>query len=296
MHIHSDTSFIRIVPMKKFLLPSIAFAFFLLAPTTHAGDCSLRSQVDWHATISAATNVRVDCDDHNGPVGESVGVVPAGEVVKILEVDRNREYFIVETSKGVGFVYKSFLKDINEFPIPGTESSIFPDLSTLHPYYDEIADVKARGIVSGNSNGEIKADDPINRVELAKILVEATTLAFVIESAELNEKLFSDIQAGSWYEKYLQIAHDKGIMTGDSREGTGPTTVRPGDFAIGAEVAKMVAVAFDLNVRAAGKTEEWYVPYMQLLEQMGALPFSEAGHQVTRAEMMFMVSRVLATQ
>jgi hypothetical protein len=281
--------------MKKTLTLTTLALSLLFAPISYAGDCSNRTNVDWHATVSSATNVRIECDDHKGPVGTSVGVVPAGEVIRIVEVDRNREYFVVETSKGKGFIYKSFLKDINEFAMAVPEPSIFQDLDKAHQYYDQIADVKARGIVSG-SNGMIKADDPINRVELAKILVEATMDASAIENAVLADSVFSDIQAGSWYLRYLKLANDKGIMTGDKRSGTGPKTVRPGDSANGAEVAKMIAIAFDLEVRSAGPGEDWYVPYMQMLEQMGALPYSNANHQVTRAEMMFMISRVLSAQ
>ncbi len=279
--------------MKKLLLLSVLALSLLQIPQALAGDCSNRSNVDWHATVSSATNVRIECDDHKGPVGTSVGVVPAGEVIRIVEVDRNKEYFVVETSKGKGFIYKSFLKDIKEFAMAVPEPSIFQDLDKGHRYYDEIADVKARGIVSG-SNGMIKADDPINRVELAKILVEATMESSAITSASLDDGTYSDIQPGSWYLPYLKLANDKGIMTGDKRSDSGPKTVRPGDSANGAEVAKMIAIAFDLDIRAAGAGEEWYVPYMQMLEMMGALPYSDAGHQVTRAEMMHVISRVLS--
>jgi hypothetical protein len=281
--------------MKKTLILSALALSLLLTPQTYAGDCSNRSNVNWHATVSSATNVRIECDDHKGPVGTSVGVVPAGEVIRIVEVDRNREYFIVETSKGKGFIYKSFLKDINEFAMVVPEPSVFQDLDKAHKYYDEIADVKSRGIVSG-SNGMIKAEDPINRVELAKILVEATMEALDITSAVLADGVFSDIEKGSWYVKYLKLARDKGIMTGDKREGTGPRSVRPGDGANGAEVAKMIAIAFDLEIRSAGPGEDWYVPHMQMLEQMGALPYSDPNHRVTRAEMMYMISRVLKAQ
>lgn len=281
--------------MKKTLIISVLTMAFsiLFSSSAHAGDCSNRSNVDWHATVSSATNVRIECDDHKGPVGTSVGVVPAGEVIRIVEVDRNREYFVVETSKGKGFIYKSFLKDINEFALAVPEPSIFQDLDKAHQYYDEIADVKERGIVSG-SDGLIKADDPINRVELAKILVEATMEADAISSASLADGVYSDIQPGAWYLPYLKLANDKGIMTGDKRSGTGPKTVRPGDSANGAEVAKMIAIAFDLEIRSPGEGEEWYTPYMQMLEQMGALPYSDAKHQVTRGEMMYMISRVLS--
>lgn len=283
--------------MKKLLFLLLGFLIVSVSSPAQAGDCSTRSSVNWHATVSSATHVRVDCDDHKGPVGDSVGVVPAGEVIRILEVDRNQEYFIVQTSKGKGFIYKTFLKDIVQSPLPGTEqfvNSIFTDLPTDHQYYSQIADVKSRGIVGG-SNGMIKADDPINRVELAKILVEATAEDSVISKASLSDSTYSDIELKAWYLPYLKVAKDRGIMTGDkSSSGFGPTTVRPGDSANGGEVAKMIAVAFDLQVRASKDGERWYKPYLEALRELNALPYTKGDHQVTRAEMMFMVSMVLS--
>ena len=62
-------------------------------------------------------------------------------------------------------------------------------------------------------------------------------------------------------------------MTGDA----GKSTVRPADGANGAEVAKMIAVAFRLDVPSAeGKI--WYEPYMQILKDMGALPYEKPYH------------------
>jgi len=134
--------------MKKILITTIVLALvFSLIPTSNAGDCKTRDQVNWHATITTAVNVRIDCDDHAGPVGDVVGVVPGGEVVRILEVDRFKENYIIESSVGTGFVFSSFLKDINKWPLPGAEvyeDSVFPDLDLDHMYYFEIADLKTR--------------------------------------------------------------------------------------------------------------------------------------------------------
>ncbi len=275
--------------MKRLLL-FIAASLLLVvgASPAFAGDCKTRDEVNWHATITSVVFVRDDCPSG----GDIVGTVPGGEVVRILEVDRYNEFYLVETSVGTGFLFASFLTDITYSALPGTETypdSIFIDLNPSHQYYSEIADVKAQGIVSGTPDGEILADEPINRVELAKILVEATTDDTTIDNAVLGVSTYSDDEYGAWYSKYLQIAREKYIMRGDS----GATTVRPGDNANGAEVAKMIAVAFDLEIPAAQAGEDWYDPYMDVLDGLGALPYSGADHLVTRGEMMFMVSNVL---
>lgn len=278
--------------MKKlFLSITTTFLFILTAQTALAGDCTARTQVDWHATITSAVYVRANC-----PEGDAIGVVPAGEVVKILEVDKYNEFYLVETSVGTGFLFESFLTDITHSPLPGSEPTTFPesifiDLNPNHQYYDEIADVKEKEIVSGTPDGKILADNPVNRAELAKILVEATTEDEVINSATLETGIYSDVQFGAWYTTYLAIARQKTIVTGDG-SGSGITTVRPADNANGAEVAKMIAIAFELDVEA-GAGGMWYKPFMDELKTMGALPYNNPDHTVTRGEMMFMVSRVL---
>lgn len=55
----------------------------------------------------------------------------------------------------------------------------------------------------------------------------------------------------------------------------------------------MIAEAFELEIPAANVGEEWYQPYMDVLDGMGALPYNNADHLVTRGEMMFMVASVL---
>ncbi len=279
--------------MKKFIVGLVSVMMLGgLMPMASAGDCTKRTDVDWYATISSAVNVRDNC-----PSGGVVGTVRAGETVRILEVDNYEEFYLIETSVGTGFVYTSFLKDIVKSPLPGSEperfeGSIFWDLNPEHRYYSEIADVKERGIVGGNPDGSVEPDTQINRAALAKILVEAVSSDMAIAQAKLGTDVYSDVEFGAWYSPYLKIARDKGIVTGDS----GKNTVRPADGANGAEVAKMIAVAFDMDVREKESWEEWYAPYFEAVGSLGALPYNSGSHKVTRAEMMYMISVVLEAQ
>lgn len=270
----------------RFVATLLGFSLFFMMSmqTVFAGDCTARTEVDWQATITTAVNVRSDC-----PTGDVVGVVPGGEVVRILEVDRFNEFYLIESSAGTGFVYASFLKDIVESPL---SNSVFVDLDASHPYYDAILDVKERGIVNGTPDGRILADEPINRVELAKILVEATSDDASISQAVLGADVYSDVELDAWYSPYLKIAHERNIMRGDDTH-TGRPSVRPADHANGAEVAKMIAVAFGLEIRTPVEGEAWYAPYLESLNALGALPYQSPEHLVTRGEMMFMVSTVL---
>lgn len=274
--------------MKKLFLKSIILSAMILVfmPTTHAGDCTARTQVSQEATISSAVYLRADC-----PEGEIIGTVPAGEVVKVLEVDNHNEFYLIETSVGTGFVFQSFLTDIQDVQPEGQEypDSIYKDLPLDHPYYWEISQVSSLGIVSGNPDGTIAADEPINRAALAKILVEATSSDQEINEASLPEGTYTDISPGEWYVKYLQVARLKNIMTGDE----GKSTIRPADNANGAEVAKMISVAFALEVDAQAPGESWYERYNRALESVGALAWSSPDHKVTRGEMMYSISKIL---
>jgi hypothetical protein len=100
------------------------------------------------------------------------------------------------------------------------------------------------------------------------------------------------VEIGSWYTPYLKIAKNMGIMTRDE----GKTTVRPAENANGAEVAKMIAEAFEIEVREKKSWEAWYAPYFEVLGENNALPYNKGDHKVTRGEMMFMVSVILNTQ
>lgn len=272
--------------MKYPLLAVVTILTVLsLIPSSFAGDCTKRDKVDWQGTITTAVNVRDNC-----PTGDVVGVAGAGEVVRILEVDKHGDFYLIESKAGTGFIYNSFLKDINKNPAQTevkAEASLFVDLNTDHQYYEAIAEVKAKGIVSGTPEGKIHADNPINRVELAKILVEATTDDSTISKAQLDTELYSDIEKGAWYLPYLEVARAKGIMTGDANASRF-ATVRPGDNANGAEVAKMIAKAFDLKVESSSGA--WYQGYLDALKAKGALPYDSPSHIVTRGEMMFMIS------
>jgi len=270
--------------MKKIL--SSLLLILLISPTTLAGECHQRHEISKEATISSAVFLRDDC-----PEGAVIGTLKAGEVVKLLEVDIEDGFYLVESSLGQGLLWRSFLKNIHEVEPPKTyEDSIFIDLSPDHQYYSEISQVKEQGIVNGNPDGTIQADEAINRAALAKILVESISSDDEIYNAKLGIARYSDADTDAWYAPYLELANLKGIMTGDE----GKDTVRPADGANGAEVAKMIVIAFDLELKPAMYDNDvWYSTYLQTLEDLNALPYDDADHQVTRGEMMYIIAKVL---
>lgn len=275
--------------MKKFLKLSVFTVLLGLffTSTVSAGDCIVRDKVNKEATIKTAVNVRSDC-----PNGAVVGTVRAGEKVRILEVDRYNEFYLVETSVGTGFLFSSFLINIQDVaplkPAQYFMDSVFWDLSPNHKYYQEVRYVKENGIVAGYPDGSIKAEQPVNRAELAKILAEVVASDEEVLAAKLPVGTYVDIEEGEWYVPYLQLARMYGFMTGDSNG----RTVRPGDIANGAEVARMISVAFGLDIETSGNFNNWYDPYFDALRKVISIPYQNPAHVVTRGEMMYMAAQV----
>jgi len=273
--------------MKKSISSLLSLVLLsILIPTTFAGECHQRHEISKEATISSAVFLRDDC-----PEGEIIGTLKAGETVKLLEVDIEDGFYLVDSSLGQGMIWRTFLKDIHEVEAPKTyEDSIFIDLNPEHQYYEEIAQVKEQGIVNGNPDGTIQADELINRAALAKILIESISTDEEIANAHLGIARYSDVDTEAWYAPYLELANLKEIMTGDE----GKDTVRPAEGANGAEVAKMIVIAFELELKSAVYDNDvWYSKYLQTLEDLNALPYDNADHEVTRGEMMYIIAKVM---
>jgi hypothetical protein len=162
--------------LKKVILLSFVVSLFVSTNVAMAGDCTKRDKVDWQGTISS------------------------GERVSIKEVDKHGDFYLIESSVVTGFIYKSYLKDIDKSPLvveaeviaepTRYEDSAFWDLNPEDKYYNYIVDAKEKGIVAGNPDGSIEGDASINRAALAKILVEATNEDSDISAAVLESGVY----------------------------------------------------------------------------------------------------------
>ena len=92
---------------------------------------------------------------------------------------------------------------------PIREGKEFSDVPKTHPYHDEIQKMYRAGIVDG-SQGKFNPEQPLSRVQMAKIL----DLAF-----NLNVKStfkFPDVPANHWGNEHVQALYSNGITTGDN--------------------------------------------------------------------------------
>ncbi len=100
----------------------------------------------------------------------------------------------------------------------------FEDLDSVDWAYKDIAELYEKGIVSGYSEYSFKPEYSVTREQFVKMLVCA--LGYENEVAENSG--FFDVSAGSWYEKYVDIAYAKGIINGvgENKFGTGENISR----------------------------------------------------------------------
>lgn len=94
--------------------------------------------------------------------------------------------------------------------VTSTSSSLFTDISVSHPNYDAIFLLKNEGVLQGYPDGSFKPDQPINRVEALKLIMEITE----IKNGQVASAQFSDTENNAWYSGYLNRAVFQEIVAG----------------------------------------------------------------------------------
>lgn len=120
---------------------------------------------------------------------------------------------------------------------PARGSASFPDVPVDHPYYQAIAQLSDRSIVTGYANGNFGPDDWVMRQQFAKIIV----LSLELDPLPAERCPFVDVDAGWPYPRgYIAAAAANAITT-----GTTPTTFGPWENISRAQVVTMVVRALD---------------------------------------------------
>lgn len=174
-------------------------------------------------------------------------------------------------------------------------STTFPDVTALHRNFDAINYVKNVGIVDGYPDGNFRPYKSINRAEYTKILVEAQFSDSVIDNcvtAEVSQKThpyFSDVESGVWFEKYLCVAIQNGLI-GGYPDGT----FQPSNTINFVESAKILVTAFDPEVKDTDN-DEWFAKYvLELADEKRAVPgtITDFNKNMERGEVAEMIHRV----
>ncbi len=121
------------------------------------------------------------------------------------------------------------VRAIGGFDETADYGSSFPDVHAGRWYSKTIAFAKRKGIISGYADNLFRPDKPITRAEAARILADAAQLKSETTGT------FSDVEPGSWYEKYVEALFEAGVIS-----GVGDGTYRPFRQLTRGEAVKMI--------------------------------------------------------
>lgn len=116
-------------------------------------------------------------------------------------------------------------------PVDTRGGSPFPDVNEGDWFYDYVVTMYNYGYINGYPDGLFRPAVGINRVEMAKMIVNAF---------ELNQDLsgaphFTDVSAGDWFYGFVETAYNNGLM-----RGYGDGTFGPANPVTRAETVKIV--------------------------------------------------------
>ncbi|MFA4857720.1 MAG: S-layer homology domain-containing protein [Candidatus Margulisiibacteriota bacterium] len=133
------------------------------------------------------------------------------------------------------------------------------------------------GLIDGYPDGSFRPDSVLSRVELTTILVRATNL----ETPTVYGKVFKDIAADHWANKYLKVAKDYALT-----EGYPDGTFKPNKEINRAEGAVVIA-RYDNDITYTDKTTEkpfqdvalshWAAPQLVVTKKAGMLDYITDG-------------------
>lgn len=163
----------------------------------------------------------------------------------------------------------------------------FPDVPEDHPNYFATLYLKGEGVVEGYEDGTFRPEDRINRAEFTKIVIESVFEDGEILGCDPSTLDFSDVNEGDWFETYVCLAKENGVI-----DGYADGTFRPYDEINYAESSKILSESFDLE---AGLAEQvWYEDYVTAMGEVRSIPVTieTFHHLITRGEMAEMVYRL----
>lgn len=155
--------------------------------------------------------------------------------------------------------------------------SLWPDLSDSHPYKAALESLQENGVIRGYPDGTIKPDQPMNRVEGLKLIVQALN-AKLSRYTTYEDLKFSDItaeeDAEKWYIPYISFAVSSGYMKGfDDGTFRKNATMTRAEFLKTLMKAKLLNPANDhRQVYLDVPRTHWISPFVNYLEEKGMMP------------------------
>ncbi len=182
----------------------------------------------------------------------------------------------------------------------------FIDVPLSHPYYKQITDLDARGIISGFLDGTFKAESLITRQQFAKMV--AKTMGYPVSEADVCP--FVDVQSDLdlidplYPDHYIAVCAARGITVGKTVD-----TFAPDDSITRAQLITMVAKAANVAEPPEGYSppfgqfDNTHFPYARQAAYSGLLdgllglgPDYEFFSPATRGEVCVILFNLLHNQ
>ena len=179
-------------------------------------------------------------------------------------------------------------------PHPGDSDSELNDIKG-HRFEDSIKELVKMEVISGYPDGSFKPENPVNRAEALKIILQSLRAEQEEdgeESFEMPEDFneFSDLKPTEWYATYVAEGVEKEIISGYP-DGT----FKGGNTVNLAEALKMALIAHDVTIWT-GETDPWHKKYFDAAYALGILPtaLNDPAHLLTRAELVYIVDQLVS--
>lgn len=155
-------------------------------------------------------------------------------------------------------------------------------------YFSGIEFLAEEGIVHGYADGTYLPDNPINRAEFLKIIVEA----YYNDEFETysDEQCFYDVKPNEWYTKYVCFAEAEGIINGYD-DGN----FRPSNTINLVEALKVTLKTFGYEYE---ESDPWYRGLVEKSSSKNFIPFDFTGfgEHVNRGQMADLVARIIKNE
>ncbi len=177
-----------------------------------------------------------------------------------------------------------------------TETEAAVELSDIadHMYEGGIQMLVDWGWVQGHPDGTYKPETALNRAEMLKLVVEATTDEAAKAEVETyaDADCFEDLQAGEWYVKYVCYGKEMGIVEGYD-EGK---NFKPAQTVNFVEALKMTLEAFEVEYEATA--DVWYKGLVEAAATYNYIPVDVAafGEALMRGQMADLLVRTALGQ
>lgn len=200
-------------------------------------------------------------------VGGNYGYIISNEIVYLWFQDLVKQQILNKD-----FVTQIFSNDYKELDNQNTKVFTDVDLGTKNA--EAISYLKSVNIISGYSDGSFKPNNPLNRAELLKILVNSALPAGEGDKLDTQKysNCFPDVHA-EWFAKYVCIAKEKGWVSGYP-DGT----FKPSNEINKVEAMKMLLEIFQVplatpkdNPFSDVSMDAWFSKYIETAKNIGIL-------------------------